>query len=387
MFSSGESRTLVLVPYLSALRLTWRKDDSSSGSPSDEDEDDSRRHTFHRGSSDRVFEYYNRGPPYRRIPLAQHAREMQRDYPEIWNFPLDNLDPDNSWFAVSWHPVVVSGHDHVTGIFRGHFVMYHALRRNQIPWPAAKNRLKQDESRWLDTKQEGRGYVEMIGFVGFETTLDTWYTNGGGEQKKLGKAPGMLESYAAVVNHLNSKKVGHPDFDHMLQSSFSFAEMVHIAFHQQHMKYEQRHRKHPVHEKDDMRIRQRRHQHHAAFYPPYTYVYRQKHSQRRYRNGTNHKSERGKWTAGFAREAANKIRHSKLPIASYSASPARPETPRRQSRMSHLLAPRSNSLPSDQPNSQTNSPTSLTTSDSGCDEEMAGKLAMELHELKLPQRA
>uniref|UniRef100_A0A7S4DI46 Uncharacterized protein n=1 Tax=Lotharella globosa TaxID=91324 RepID=A0A7S4DI46_9EUKA len=207
MFSSGESRTLVLVPYLSALRLTWRKDDSSSGSPSDEDEDDSRRHTFHRGSSDRVFEYYNRGPPYRRIPLAQHAREMQRDYPEIWNFPLDNLDPDNSWFAVSWHPVVVSGHDHVTGIFRGHFVMYHALRRNQIPWPAAKNRLKQDESRWLDTKQEGRGYVEMIGFVGFETTLDTWYTNGGGEQKKLGKAPGMLESYAAVVNHLNSKKV------------------------------------------------------------------------------------------------------------------------------------------------------------------------------------
>mmetsp|Transcript_3842 Transcript_3842/g.5454 ORF Transcript_3842/g.5454 Transcript_3842/m.5454 type:complete len:673 (-) Transcript_3842:401-2419(-) len=239
---AGESRTLVLVPYLSALRLVWSESPikgdstSSSCSPSDTDEELLNTSTeWKRGRGERSFERFLKGPPYRRIPLGQHARELRAQYPEVWNIGLDQFDKERSWFSVSWNPVVVSGHDYASGIFKGIFLTYHGLRQTRCPWPPAARRYEtlkadvdyEDEYFYSEKKSSASLYFGMIGFVGYEIKLSTWYDVGASKVTK--DAINICRSYLDVLDLLESKNHFHPDFSFMMMHNEELRKLVEVA--------------------------------------------------------------------------------------------------------------------------------------------------------------
>jgi len=238
----GVNRTLVLVPYLSSLCLQWTETSSrkhslssprsaasgiSTSSSSQSESEEIFEVEVQKGEGKRRnFTLFMEGPPYWRVPMGEHMKELGEKNPQLWNMPLSSFDPRASWFSVSWHPVVVSGHDHATGIFRGYFLTYHGIEPLPTPWPAVKHfpppvmtprGCSISAQSWEENPVEEENWIAMVGFVSFETTFDTWYEFQ--DEKKRITSPSILQSYESVLRLLSRTKAIHHDFNYMVSSS------------------------------------------------------------------------------------------------------------------------------------------------------------------------
>ncbi|KAI4385010.1 hypothetical protein MLD38_003084 [Melastoma candidum] len=235
VLTSGETLVQYYVPYLSAIQIftsssfvnSFREESESGdcegrdsfsdscsdeceklsrldGSSSSEEGDDSPWHL-----SDRLgylyFQYFERSPPYARVPLMDKINELAQKHPGLLSLRSVDLSPA-SWMAVAWYPIYHIPMGRTIKDLSACFLTYHTLSSSFQDMEA------EDEMGWPEmakAKEVGGVALQPFGLATYKMQGNVWLSGGTGrDQEQLMSLLSIADSW------LKQLRVQHHDFDY-----------------------------------------------------------------------------------------------------------------------------------------------------------------------------
>ncbi|CAN8247927.1 unnamed protein product [Cochlearia groenlandica] len=246
--SNGDSLVQYYVPYLSAIQIfTSRsslirlRDDSEYGesetrdSFSDSYSEESESDKLSRSASDEehhdppllhpsnerlgllYLQYFERSPPYARVPLMDKINELAQRYPGLMSLRSVDLSPA-SWMAVAWYPIYHIPMGRTIKDLSTCFLTYHTLSSSFQDMEPEENGGEKER-----TRKEGEGVTLLpFGLATYKMQGNVWLSEDDhGHGHGQGQDQERVVSLLSVADSwLKQLRVQHHDFNY-------FSRMAH----------------------------------------------------------------------------------------------------------------------------------------------------------------